>query len=568
MLTLSHVYGTVKLGDVNGDGRPDLVLSDGVGIAVIESQPGRTFAQEDHYLAGSGIAAFSLADVNGDGYPDLVAANNHGTTVAVLLNQPNGIPPGGEHVFAALAVAPEPSAFGQAATATLKLTGPSGGAAPTGTVSFSVDGALEGSATVAAGVASLQLSSTLSSGRHTISASYSGDSTYGAAVYLVQHTVSPALYTSTTTLTATPATALASQTIRLLATVSNTGTLTAGTVTFFDGSQTIGSGLLDVSGTALLDTNLLQPGAHSLTASYSGYNQATLAIYEPSTSPAVTVVISATSTTTTLSASTPSPTVGAVVTFTATVASSSGVQFGGVSFFDGATLLGTSSLTGATASFSTGLLAAGSHTIKASYNANATYGSSTASASVTVAQASAILAPTLTRLSLAGNTLTAQVLTAAGTPWRGVQGTITYLDGGALLGRVPVGADGTASLALASSVSSAFGAHTLYAGFGGGVGSGAGAPSISPALVEQHSSAGALSLVPAGNSLTLPAGGPASMAFQASGPAGAVIAFSCGNAEEAGVACAFSPAGLTGGGATALSVERLRSGSSGGQPFE
>jgi hypothetical protein len=185
-----------------------------------------------------------------------------------------------------------------------------------------------------------------------------------------------------------------------------------------------------------------------------------------------------------------------------------------------------------------------------------------------VAQASAILAPTLTRLSLAGNTLTAQVLTAAGTPWRGVQGTITYLDGGALLGRVPVGADGTASLALASSVSSAFGAHTLYAGFGGGVGSGAGAPSISPALVEQHSSAGALSLVPAGNSLTLPAGGPASMAFQASGPAGAVIAFSCGNAEEAGVACAFSPAALTGGGATALSVERLRSGSSGGQPFE
>jgi hypothetical protein len=82
-----------------------------------------------------------------------------------------------------------------------------------------------------------------------------------------------ATFSTTTALTAQPATTMAGQSVTLTATVSgqpsSTGTPT-GTVTFFDGATSIGTGTLNASGVATLTTNSLSVGTHSLTATYGG----------------------------------------------------------------------------------------------------------------------------------------------------------------------------------------------------------------------------------------------------------------------------------------------------------
>src|ERR1700743_1017798 len=82
-IPLSHYYTSLTIADINQDHQPDLVLNDGVGIAVILNRGNRTFADESHYVAGTSIAGLTAVDVNGDGFPDLVVANPGSTTVAV-----------------------------------------------------------------------------------------------------------------------------------------------------------------------------------------------------------------------------------------------------------------------------------------------------------------------------------------------------------------------------------------------------------------------------------------------------------------------------------------------------
>jgi hypothetical protein len=83
----------VSIGDFNGDGLPDLAVSnDGsntVSILLNTTATGATtptFATQVTFATGNGPVSVSTGDFNGDGKPDLAVANRDSNTVSILLN--------------------------------------------------------------------------------------------------------------------------------------------------------------------------------------------------------------------------------------------------------------------------------------------------------------------------------------------------------------------------------------------------------------------------------------------------------------------------------------------------
>jgi hypothetical protein len=86
---------SIAVADVNGDGRPDLLVAGGYAgqsgmIALLGNGDG-TFQASGTYLAGTSPFSVAAADVNGDGRPDILVSDRSSNTVAVLLN--NSAPP-------------------------------------------------------------------------------------------------------------------------------------------------------------------------------------------------------------------------------------------------------------------------------------------------------------------------------------------------------------------------------------------------------------------------------------------------------------------------------------------
>ena len=83
---------SVAVADVNGDGKPDLVVANSFNstVGVLLGNGNGTFAAQQTFATGASPYSVAVADVNGDGKPDLIVANVVGNTVGVLLGNGNG----------------------------------------------------------------------------------------------------------------------------------------------------------------------------------------------------------------------------------------------------------------------------------------------------------------------------------------------------------------------------------------------------------------------------------------------------------------------------------------------
>jgi len=294
-------------------------------------------------------------------------------------------------------------------------------------------------------------------------------STYGRGIW--EYTLAvPA--TTTTTLTSSQNPANQGTAVTFTATVTTTGANPpTGSVTFKDGTTTLGTGTLSTvagSQVATFMTSTLTVGAHSITAVYGGD-----ANNPSSTSSVLTQTINAATTTTTTVTSSLNPaSQGAAVTFTATVATSgTHPPTGTVTFNDGGTAIGSGSLStvagSQVATFTTSALTVGMHSITAVYGGDANNPSSTSSV-----LAQTITATTTTTLTSSLNpanqgmavTFTATVATTGSHP---ATGTVTFNDGAASLGTGTLNTVAGSQVATFTTSTLAVGAHPITAVYGG-----------------------------------------------------------------------------------------------------
>jgi hypothetical protein len=265
-----------------------------------------------------------------------------------------------------------PSGFEQSVTFTAAVSSASG--TPTGSVIFYDASTQIGSATLASGRASISTSS-LVAGSHSITAAYQGAYGFGTSSSApLNQIVNPA--STTTSLASSENPAPVKHGVTYTATVTNqNGAALTGTVTFQDSGATIATVPLS-NNKAAYSTSYPDAGVHLITATYSGDPN-----YAGSVSSVLTQDIGNPpfSSDTALATSGSPSQFGQPVTFRATVSSIHGtIPDGGlVTFYDGVTEIGTGTTTGGAATFTTSLLTAKRHTIKASYAGDAQFKPST-----------------------------------------------------------------------------------------------------------------------------------------------------------------------------------------------
>jgi Big-like domain-containing protein/VCBS repeat protein len=387
--TLSFAYnylGNMALGDLDGDGKLDLAVavddnSVGTGLAIAKGNGDGTFqpavlfstTTQDVSLNPPAPGDVKMLDLKGNGKLDVIYSNLSYGTIGVLYNTGN---PFGTGMFY------DPVEY------------PAGG-----------------------DVHSLVLADVNQDGAVDVVAA---DNDYAGATVLLNGSGSASSLSSS----ANPA--VASQyltfTSSVAATVRGITAVPTGSVTFFDGSTSLGVATM-INGVAVWGISSLAVGTHSITAQYGGdsnFHSSTSTVYSE-------VITLATDSIGLISSMNPAP-VAQSITFTATVSSASGgataTPTGSVSFLDGGALLGTTSVTSGVATFSTSSLAAGNHSITAQYSGDANFSGN--SSGLTEAVVSPDFSLGATPPSISVNPGTPAQYTITVTPINGYNGTVTF----------------------------------------------------------------------------------------------------------------------------------------------
>ncbi|WP_341882121.1 FG-GAP-like repeat-containing protein [Synechococcus sp. UW140] len=87
-----YYLASVTLGDVNGDGRLDIITANqySANVSVLLGNGNGTFQTQATFATGSNPRAVALGDINGDGRLDIITANQYSANVSVLLGNGNG----------------------------------------------------------------------------------------------------------------------------------------------------------------------------------------------------------------------------------------------------------------------------------------------------------------------------------------------------------------------------------------------------------------------------------------------------------------------------------------------
>jgi hypothetical protein len=345
-----------------------------------------------------------------------------------------------------------PSISGQSVTFTATVTAAAG--TPTGTVTFNDGSAVLKTVTLGGGKA-IYTTSALSVGSHPITASYSGDTNNVVSTSSVVVQVVNGLPKATVILTSNNNPSDFGQSVKFTATISSSGA--TGSVTFYDGSASLGTVTLSSSGIAFVSTSSLSVGSHNITAVYGGNST-----YASNTSN--TIVQKVRGKTTIIWPYKPSPcNWGRPCTFTCQIGwQGSGSPTGYVTFYDGSNSLGSCNLSSnGSCSFSIGNLGIGNHNITAVYNGDDNNdGCNSGAVTQTVNAVSTITALSSSiGTSVFGQSVT---FTANVTP-NAATGTVTFKDGTKTLGTGTL-SGGSASLSINNL---AVGSHNITAVYNG-----------------------------------------------------------------------------------------------------
>jgi Big-like domain-containing protein/VCBS repeat protein/FG-GAP repeat protein len=459
----------VAIADVNGDGKPDLIVGaspsgwGGKGqIAVLLGNGDGTFQSPVTYKSAGEITDVAVADLNGDGKPDLIVAS-YGSSVSVLLNEGNGT--FGKEVtlgFCGVSVAVGdvngdgiPDIVAAGCGVNVALGNGDGTFQPAVNYGSGGSGALCVAIVDVNGDGHPDLVVTNESGEG------NGDGVVGVLLGNGDGTFQPAVgYDSGGGFAEAVA----------VADVDGDGKPDLEVTNAY--SNTVGVLLGNGDGTFQAPVTFNSGGTVPLSvvaADVNGDGKPDLIIgneiWISENMACVGVLLNDKPTTTTLGSS-PNPSVlGQPVTFTSVVSSDSGTPTGTVVFYDGSNAIGSATLAGGNASLTTSSLPAGSQSITAAYQSYDGFGPSTSSPLIQVVNG----ITTTTSLVSSANpsvfaqavTFTAAVSSSSGTP----TGTVVFYDGSTTIGSATL-ANGSASISISSLVTGSNSITAAYQGSG------------------------------------------------------------------------------------------------------